>query len=63
MPLHPLDSLRDKVRDLHARRDAATPGRMRGAASAKREPGPLARLANAWWARLIESVYDGGLSA
>ena len=63
MPLHPLDSLREKVRDLHARRDAATPGRMRGAAPAKREPGPLSRLANAWWTRLIESVYDGGLSA
>ena len=28
-----------------------------------REPGPLARLANAWWTRLIESIYDGGLSA
>lgn len=63
MPLHPLDCLREKVRDLHARRDAATPGRMRGAAPAKREPGPLSRLANAWWTRLIESVYDGGLSA
>lgn len=36
---------------------------MRGAAPAKREPGPLSRLANAWWTRLIESVYDGGLSA
>ena len=63
MPLHPLDCLREKVRDLHARRDAATPGRTRGAAPAKREPGPLSRLANAWWTRLIESVYDGGLSA
>lgn len=63
MPLHPLDSLREKVRDLHARRDTATPGRTRGAAPAKREPGPLSRLANAWWTRLIESVYDGGLSA
>ena len=63
MPLHPLDCLREKVRDLHARRDAATPGRIRGAAPAKREPGPLSRLANAWWTRLIESVYDGGLSA
>lgn len=63
MPLHPLDSLREKVRDLHTRRDAATPGRTRGAAAAKREPGPLSRLANAWWTRLIESVYDGGLSA
>lgn len=63
MPLHPLDCLREKVRDLHTRRDAATPGRSRGAAPAKREPGPLSRLANAWWTRLIESVYDGGLSA
>ena len=63
MPLHPLDCLRKKVRDLHTRRDAATPGRTRGAAPAKREPGPLSRLANAWWTRLIESVYDGGLSA
>ena len=63
MPLHPLNSLREKVRDLHTRRDAATPGRTRGAAPAKREPGPLSRLANAWWTRLIESVYDGGLSA
>lgn len=36
---------------------------MRGAVPAKREPGPLSRLANAWWTRLIESVYDGGLSA
>ena len=63
MPLHPLDCLREKVRDLHARRDTATPGRTRGAAPAKREPGPLSRLANAWWTRLIESVYDGGLSA
>ena len=63
MPLHPLDCLREKVRDLHARRDTATPGRTRGAAPAKREPGPLSRLATAWWTRLIESVYDGGLSA
>ena len=36
---------------------------MRSAVPAKREPGPLSRLANAWWTRLIESVYDGGLSA
>lgn len=76
MPLHPLDDLRGKVRDLHARHDAHRGVTLFGGARinatrtppstsqpAQREPGPLARLANAWWTRLIDSVYDGGLSA
>lgn len=71
MPSHPLDNLRDKVRSLHERRPDSTRGARRPrwltdrmtASAAPHEPGPLSRLANAWWTRLIESVYDGGLSA
>lgn len=71
MPSHPLDNLRDKVRSLHERRPDSTRGARRSrwladrmtASAAPHEPGPLSRLANAWWTRLIESVYDGGLSA
>lgn len=77
MPRHPLDNLRDKVRALHTHRcrtrDVAPIGTRRAAASAaasrdatgpsRHEPGPIARLANAWWTRLIESIYDGGLAA
>ncbi len=28
----------------------------------KHEPGPIARLVDAWWTRLIAAVYDGGLA-
>lgn len=81
MPIHPLDNLRRKVRDLHARHDARhsvtlfgpgcpssaptgnTPAGGAPSVPGMREPGPLARMANAWWTRLIDSVYDGGLAA
>lgn len=75
MPNNSLDSLRSKVRDLHRRRDerhsitlfgnAKGTGRRASGArkTAAHEPGPLARMANAWWTRLYTSVYDGGLSA
>ncbi len=77
MPLHPLDNLRDKVRSLHERHERACSvtlfGNPRAGAdiptgttsggSPKHEPGPLARLIDAWWTRLIASVYDGGLAA
>lgn len=52
---NPLDNLRHKVRELHR----SHPQRPR----APRKPSPLAELANAWWTRLISSVYGGGLSA
>lgn len=34
----------------------------RGKKNARRRPSPLARLVNAWWNRLISSVYEGSLS-
>lgn len=51
---NPLDRLRRKVRELHR----SHPAHARG----PRKPNPLAELANAWWTRLISSVYGGGLS-
>ena len=73
VPSHPLDNLRVKIRDLHTRHGdgnrayiaGGRPSSSRTEAAEQpspREPGPLARLANAWWTRLIESIYDGGLS-
>lgn len=77
MPLHPLDNLRDKVRSLHERHErkrsvtlfgkphASTAAQTGKAADgpSKHEPGPIARLVDAWWTRLIAAVYDGGLAA
>lgn len=76
MPLHPLDNLRDKVRSLHERHErkrsvtlfgnphASTAAQAGKAADgpSKHEPGPIARLVDAWWTRLIDAVYDGGLA-
>ena len=76
MPLHPLDNLRDKVRSLHERHErkrsvtlfgnphASTAAQAGKAADgpSKHEPGPIARLVDAWWTRLIAAVYDGGLA-
>ena len=76
MPLYPLDNLRDKVRSLHERHErkrsvtlfgnphASTAAQAGKAADgpSKHEPGPIARLADAWWTRLIAAVYDGGLA-
>lgn len=74
VPSHPLDNLRVKIRDLHTRHGDGNRAHIAGGRPSSsrteaaeqpspREPGPLARLANAWWTRLIESIYDGGLSA
>lgn len=74
MPLHPLDNLRAHVSALHARHDArhgvtlfggtrtGQAPNTRPSEPAKRAPGPLSRLANAWWTRIIDAVYGGGLS-
>ncbi len=52
---NPLDNLRKKVREIHR----VHPARPRH----KQRPNVIAELVNAWWTRLISSVYGGGLSS
>ena len=64
----------DHLRHLRARRDDVrgdaphfreAPDRgeaVSAPARARREPGPVARLVNRWWTRLLEAIYQGSLS-
>lgn len=71
----PIDIVRDKfARRARLRADAGPRFREAPAGSVpvgaaprarserRREPGPLARLVNRWWTRLLEAVYEGSLS-
>ena len=56
-----MQHLRARVRTRHAAH-AGTRAAAGRPPARTREPGPLARLANAWWNRLLSSVYEGSLS-
>ncbi len=75
--MHPLDNLRAKVRSLHERQgrkrgvtlfgdpraSTSSPTGKAAEGTSEHEPGPIARLVDTWWTRLIAAVYDGGLAA
>ena len=57
----PLDTVRAKIAERRAVLPARGP-RPGGRPPRRREPSALARLASAWWDRLLTSVYQGTLS-
>lgn len=77
MPTNPLARLRPRKQDEPAARPTPRPTsqtaprtprygvdrRKLSRANRTRTPGPLARVVNAWWNRLIGAVFGGGLSA
>ena len=61
-----LESLQKSLHTLKARiraRCGITGGARPATPARKREAGPIARLVDAWWNRLLTSVYEGSLSA
>lgn len=60
---NPLEQLQQRIR-AHRAGIPYQPVRPAGAVAArKKEPGPIARLVDAWWTRLLSSIYEGSLSA
>ena len=74
MALSPLDKIRVRKEAREAARAVGRPryrqapegsvpvGTARRAPSSARTPGPVARLVNRWWTRLLQAVYAGSLS-
>lgn len=59
---NPFEQLRQRIR-AHRAGIPYQPVQPAGAVAArKKEPGPIARLVDAWWTRLLSSIYEGSLS-